>query len=174
MFQRILIAVDESSTSDSAFREALDLAKQNQASLLLLHVLSTSSPAAPVVPTFMPYYYPIVTDAMMERYRERWEEAEKQGLERLRSLADRALRLEIPTEFTQNIGNPGPVICAIAQDWNADLIVLGRRGYSGFNELVMGSVSNYVMHHAQCSVLTVQGMKPRSDAASDDQTASIA
>ncbi|MEO0350033.1 MAG: universal stress protein, partial [Cyanobacteria bacterium P01_A01_bin.15] len=42
--------------------------------------------------------------------------------------------------------------------WNADLIMMGRRGRSGFSELLLGSVSNYVMHHAPCSVLTVQGV----------------
>ncbi len=39
----------------------------------------------------------------------------------------------------------------------ADLIVVGRRGRSGLSELILGSASNYVLHHAPCSVLTLQG-----------------
>ncbi len=38
----------------------------------------------------------------------------------------------------------------------ADLIVLGRRGRTGLAEALLGSVSNYVLHHAPCSVLVVQ------------------
>ncbi|NEO65320.1 MAG: universal stress protein, partial [Moorea sp. SIO4G2] len=38
------------------------------------------------------------------------------------------------------------------------LIVLGRRGLGGLKEMVLGSVSNYVVHHAPCSVLVVQGV----------------
>jgi nucleotide-binding universal stress UspA family protein len=47
-----------------------------------------------------------------------------------------------------------------AQIWHADLIVMGRRGVSGMHELFLGSVSNYVTHHAPCSVLVVQGTSP--------------
>lgn len=43
----------------------------------------------------------------------------------------------------------------VARNWQADVIVIDRRGIS---ELLMGSVSNYVLHHAQCSVFTVQGV----------------
>jgi nucleotide-binding universal stress UspA family protein len=169
MFQKILVAVDDSPISEQAFDEALDLANQSHASLLLLHVLSANDQAGPVIPTLIPYYYPIVTDAVMEQYREQWEAAEKQGLDYLRSLASKAAKRGVSAEFTQNIGNPGPLICQMAQDWQADLIVLGRRGHSGLNEWLMGSVSNYVMHHATCPVLAVQGAKPVSrDAAVDE------
>jgi hypothetical protein len=52
--------------------------------------------------------------------------------------------------------HPGPTICKLAHDWPADLIVLGNRGRSGMAELLLGSVSNYVLHHAACSVLVVK------------------
>ncbi|MCZ8054719.1 MAG: universal stress protein, partial [Microcystis sp. LE19-12.2C] len=47
-------------------------------------------------------------------------------------------------------------ICKVAREENIDLIVIGRRGRSGLGELFLGSVSNYVLHHAPCSVLIVQ------------------
>ncbi|RMG10302.1 MAG: universal stress protein, partial [Cyanobacteria bacterium J055] len=37
------------------------------------------------------------------------------------------------------------------------LIIVGRRGRQGIEEAVLGSVSNYVVHHAPCSVLAIQG-----------------
>jgi len=47
------------------------------------------------------------------------------------------------------------MICELAIDWNADLIMMGRRGRSGIAEFFLGSVSNYVLHHAPCSVQIV-------------------
>jgi len=55
------------------------------------------------------------------------------------------------------VGEPGREICALAQEWSADLILLGRRGMQGLGELLLGSVSNFVMHRANCAVLVVQG-----------------
>jgi nucleotide-binding universal stress UspA family protein len=152
MFQKILVAVDGSVISEAAFGEALDLARQTGATLMLLHVLLPDERSLPTVY----YYYPIVSSSIANQYQERWEAEIEHGLAMLRSLAQRASRLGVRVEFTQNIGDPGRLICEIAADWKADLIILGRRGYTGFNEFFLGSVSNYVTHHAPCSVLTVQ------------------
>lgn len=56
-------------------------------------------------------------------------------------------------------GAPGYQICTLANEWQIDLIVMGRKGHSGLAELFIGSVSNYVLHHAHCSVLVVQDNK---------------
>ena len=48
------------------------------------------------------------------------------------------------------------MICNAAISWQADLIIMGRRGRTGLSELFLGSVSNYVLHHAPCAVLVVQ------------------
>ena len=39
--------------------------------------------------------------------------------------------------------------------YGADLIAIGSHGRRGLNELVLGSVSNYVLHHVSCSVLLI-------------------
>lgn len=57
----------------------------------------------------------------------------------------------------------------MARSWNANIIVIGRRGHRGFTEFFLGSVSNYVMHHASCSVLTVQGPIISTTEASQNQ-----
>ncbi|MEO0355522.1 MAG: universal stress protein, partial [Cyanobacteria bacterium P01_A01_bin.3] len=46
-------------------------------------------------------------------------------------------------------------ICEIAKDWDADAIAIGRRGLGAIGELLVGSVSSYVMHHAHCSVFVI-------------------
>lgn len=53
-------------------------------------------------------------------------------------------------------GSPERSICEIAQTWEADLIIVGSRGLTGIKEMFLGSVSNYVTHHAPCSVLIVR------------------
>jgi nucleotide-binding universal stress UspA family protein len=73
----------------------------------------------------------------------------------LQSFSAQANTSGINTEFTQNTGSPGRKICELATVWNADLIIIGRRGRSGLAEFFLGSVSNYVLHHAPCSVQIV-------------------
>jgi nucleotide-binding universal stress UspA family protein len=73
----------------------------------------------------------------------------------LQSLSAQANTAGVNTEFTQNTGNAGRMICELATVWNADLIIMGRRGRSGIAEFFLGSVSNYVLHHAPCSVQIV-------------------
>jgi nucleotide-binding universal stress UspA family protein len=94
----------------------------------------------------------------MQIYWDRLREQEQAGLERLRSLEAEAIAAGVSTEFTQNLGDPGRLICELAKSWNADLIIIGRRGLSGLGEFWLGSVSNYVLHHAPCHVLTIQGI----------------
>ncbi|MEM9908892.1 MAG: universal stress protein, partial [Cyanobacteria bacterium P01_D01_bin.44] len=53
-------------------------------------------------------------------------------------------------------GTPEHLICDLAHSWNADVIVLGSRGHRGLRELFLGSISNYVTHHAPCSVWVVR------------------
>jgi nucleotide-binding universal stress UspA family protein len=89
-------------------------------------------------------------------HRQEWEKYEKEGLELLRSLCERATAAGLQAEFTQTFGSTGRVICELARSWEADIIVIGRRSHSALGELFLGSVSNYVVHHASCSVFIIQ------------------
>jgi nucleotide-binding universal stress UspA family protein len=53
-------------------------------------------------------------------------------------------------------GHPGMKIVQYAKDEGFDLIVMGNRGLSGISRFVMGSVSHYVVDHAQCPVIIVK------------------
>jgi nucleotide-binding universal stress UspA family protein len=156
MFNKILVAVDRSDMSLKIFEEALSLAKITSANLMLLHVLSQEeegSPEALVYPNID--YYPGWNEQSFKLYQEQWEKFKNEGLQMLQSLSAQANTAGVNTEFTQNTGNAGRMICELATVWNADLIIMGRRGRSGIAEFFLGSVSNYVLHHAPCSVQIV-------------------
>lgn len=158
MFKRILVALDNSPLRGPVFEKALALAGAMQADLMLLHVLSAYEAGSPGIPLRSYHaYYPILDDTSWELYQERWSNFEQQGLEMLRQDVASAHSAGVRAEFTQTGGEPSVVICDVARTWGADLIVVGSRGRSGLAELLMGSISNYVMHHATCSVLVVHG-----------------
>ncbi|MBF2089971.1 MAG: universal stress protein [Synechococcales cyanobacterium K44_A2020_017] len=157
MFQKILVAVDCSEMGRHVFNHALSLAKPIQAELLLLHVLTAEESGSPdmfVSPGLS--YYPVVNDAMLKVYREQWQEFEERGLNMLRSLSDVAQSHGVTTTYRQIPGSPGRIICSMAEENGVDLVIMGRRGLSAIREMLMGSVSNYVLHHAPCSTLTIQ------------------
>jgi nucleotide-binding universal stress UspA family protein len=53
-------------------------------------------------------------------------------------------------------GDPGKVLIAEAEEWGADLIVVGTRGQNAVARALLGSVSTYVVHHAPCDVLVAR------------------
>ena len=159
MYKKILVAMDMSEMSEEVFAQALAVAQQQgKATMMLLHVLSPEEDNSPLpIPPDMTELYPAVgNDFTLEAWREQWEEFERQGLEMLRSHGEEAARMGLNVEVKQISGSPSKNICKLARDWQADLIIIGRRGRSGLKEIFLGSVSNYVLHHAPCSVLIVQ------------------
>jgi nucleotide-binding universal stress UspA family protein len=157
MFQKILVAIDHSEISRLGFEKAIELAKLNHAEVMLIHIVSAVSEGLPTPLYSMPdSVYPLQQEAMIRASAQSFSQAEEAGLDLLRSRNATAMAAGIRCKFAQHIGDPGEVICTVAKTWNADLIVLGRRGRSGLSEFFLGSVSNEVMHHAPCSVLIVQ------------------
>jgi len=158
MFQRILVALDDSALRSTVFDQALSLATNTGARLMLLHVLSAYDENSPGLPVQSYHtYYPVLDSTAWDSYQKRWATYEETGLEKLRQEAAQAQDQNIEVEFTQTAGEPTQVICDLARTWDADLIVVGSRGRRGLTELLLGSVSNYVTHHAPCSVLVVHG-----------------
>ena len=157
MFAKILVAIDLSTVSESVFEKALSMAKLSQAKLMILHVLSQDERGSPILEGITGLnYYEMVELETIKSYQKQWQEYVERGLETLKALANQAAEAGVSSEYSQLTGKPGRQICQVARDWNADLIIMGRRGYSGLNELILGSVSNYALHHAHCSVLIVQ------------------
>ncbi|WGV23857.1 universal stress protein [Halotia branconii] len=161
MFNKILVAVNNTEIGQQVFEEALTLTSSNNAKLLLLHVISPFDDdylAASRMQTDEAYTN--FHTHGVEYYMRQWEALKQKGIEFLTLLTNRAIAKDINAEFTQEVGDPSRLICEMARTWKADLIIMGRRGRSGLSEFFLGSVSNYVLHNAPCSVLTVQGAIP--------------
>lgn len=60
-------------------------------------------------------------------------------------------------------GPPNQAIIQEAENWGADLIVMGSHGYGFWQRALLGSVSDSVVHHAPCSVLVVRTPKEEKD-----------
>ena len=70
-----------------------------------------------------------------------------------------SISLKIPATKVRRImhvGNPGEVICWLAENQKCDLIVMGTHGRRGLMHLVMGSVTEYVLRHARCPLMTIR------------------
>lgn len=160
MIQKILVAIDHSEMSRQVFQEACDLAKTTEARLRLLHVLGLDEENTPGLLSLLD----------TQNSKKRWQEFEQPGLDLLKSLALEATASGIEVESTQLLGGAARRICETAQHWDADLIVMGRRGMSGLHELFLGSVSSYVTHHAPCSVLVIQTASAPIDASAQAQS----
>jgi nucleotide-binding universal stress UspA family protein len=161
MFAKILVALDLSEHSQEVFNKSLSLAQKYEAELLLIHVLSAEEETSPIpIPVNLDEIYPAMGNELtIELWQEQWEAFEKRGLDVLRARTQEAQESGVQSSFEQILGSPGKTICKIAKDRAADIIVVGHRGRWGLSEILLGSVSNYVFHHAPCSVLVV----PTSD-----------
>lgn len=140
------------------FERALAIAKQDGASLMLFHSIPLES--QDINP-----YSNIYGEELLEfsKYMTEQLDKEKEAIQQwLADYCQQATDGGVATEYTYKVGEAGRWIRDLAQSWGADLIVIGRRGLSGLAEVFLGSVSNYVVHHARCSVLVVQKVDEES------------
>ena len=156
-FQRILVAIEESPLDPSVFRAALELAHSNKAVLRLLHCIGNEIVAQPRPSTsFDGNFSPSL---LMDNYETQHIIIDQQiedAQSILQRYAQEAIDQGVPTEFDYLVGDVGYQLCDAAKDWAADLMVVGRQGRSKWAEALLGSVSNYVLHNAPCSVLVIQ------------------
>lgn len=146
--KKIILATDFSDTSKDAGYHALFLAQTYKAELKALHVFDTSAWNVP-----SNYYLAPAGPGGFSGFVEGFEEARQRGKDALTELA-KSFDMEVETIFTE--GDPGHEIVRVAEEINADLIVLGTHGYSGWKRFTMGSVAELVVRHAPCAVLTIK------------------
>ncbi|MGG6294153.1 universal stress protein [Leptolyngbya sp. AN02str] len=153
---KILVAIDHSLLGQSVFEQALDLAVKYQAELMLFHCLTQDMTTGPML---LPGELGLSSHMISQAYQSQQiylEQHTQQLQDMFQHYVQQAHEHGIAAQWLCRHQEPGLGICQAAQHWGADLIVVGRRGRKGLAEAVLGSVSNYVLHHANCAVFVIQ------------------
>ena len=138
-YKKILVPLDSSKRTNYVLEEAINIAKQYDASIVALYILP-----------FSPLSYRDNIIAQEKMYAEA-----KENLAKVKETAKKN-GVALQTKILK--GHPGKLISNFAnQKKNGiDLIVIGSRDLGGFKEMFLGSVSNYVVHKSKVSTMVVK------------------
>ena len=145
MFKSIVVGTDGSETATEAVRQAVDLAKQISAKLELVSA-----------------YEPVSDQRLREERTEvpddvQWMVNPREDVDAtLRDAAELAKQNDVQVEIYARQGDPADAILDVAEEQNADLIIVGNKGMTGAKRFLLGSVPNKVSHHAPCSVMIIR------------------
>jgi len=145
MFKSIVVGTDGSETATQAVREAVDLAKAVGAKVELVSA-----------------YEPVSNQRLRSERRDapedvQWSINPKEDVEAtLTDAAEIARAAGVSVEKFARRGDPADAILDVAEESEADLIIVGNKGMTGAKRFLLGSVPNKVSHHAPCSVLIIR------------------
>jgi nucleotide-binding universal stress UspA family protein len=143
-YKKIMVAVDGSDEAEWALKKGIEMAKRNNAEMVLAHIIDTRN-----FPTIEAYDVTIrdrsetYADELMETYKIRVEEA---GVKEVTTVIDYGSpKVKIPKE--------------IAKKYDVDIIVCGATGLNAVERFLIGSVSEHITRYAACDVLVVRTPK---------------
>jgi nucleotide-binding universal stress UspA family protein len=145
MFRSIVVGTDGSDTATQAVRQAAELARSVGAKLELVTA-----------------YEPVSETRLREERREapedmQWAINPREDVDAtLDSAAGIAREMGIEVEVYSRQGDPADAILDVAEEQDADLIIVGNKGMTGAKRFLLGSVPNKVSHHAPCSVMIIR------------------
>jgi nucleotide-binding universal stress UspA family protein len=141
----IVFATDGSPSAEEAQREAVELAQLFGAPLVVVSVAHVALPAV----GYGGYGFSNVVAELTEAEHKRVEQL-------LTSVAATAEASGVPCSTVQADGFAVEEICRTAQEYDAQLIVVGSHGWGAAKRLLSGSVSTGLVHEAPCPVLVVR------------------
>ena len=145
MFESIVVGTDGSETAREAVRQATELAGRLGATIQLVSA-----------------YEPVPEGRLREERQEvpedlQWMVNPREDVASTLEEAGEALEeAGVDVETHAREGDPADAILDVAEEKNADLIVVGNKGMTGAKRFLLGSVPNKVSHHAPCSVMVVR------------------
>jgi nucleotide-binding universal stress UspA family protein len=145
MFASMVVGTDGSETASEAVRQATDLAKHIGATI---HLVSA--------------YEPVPEGRLREERQQvpddlQWMVNPREDVSETLERAGETIREEgVAVETHAREGDPADAILDVAEEQNADLIVVGNKGMTGAKRFLLGSVPNKVSHHAPCSVMIIR------------------
>lgn len=147
---KILLATDCSDFSKAAVEACRNIiADPKSASVKIISAVERPMPIAAEPFAISAEYYNEIEKAGSEQAKGCVEQAEREV---------RSMFPDVSLNLTAEVidGSPQQVIVGEAENWGADLIVIGSHGYGFWSRVLLGSVSNAVVHHAPCLVLVVK------------------
>ena len=145
MFGSIVVGTDGSETAGEAVRQATELSKAIGAKVNLVSA-----------------FEPVGSQRLREERVEapddmQWSINEREDVEAtLKNAAEKVGEAGVDVETFARQGDPADAILDVAEEHDADLIVVGNKGMTGAKRFLLGSVPNRVSHHAPCSVLIIR------------------
>jgi nucleotide-binding universal stress UspA family protein len=149
---RILIATDGSEFGDAAVAKACQLAAEGtspESRIFTAYEIPSPVMTEPFVP--MPIYSQEVIGELRTK------------AEQIAARAEQQIKFLCPSASVASavvMDEPGSAIVVEAKRWNADMIIVGSHGHWFLGRMLLGSVSDFVVHHAGCSVLIAR--KPQN------------
>lgn len=136
-YSKILVGVDDSENAQRAFLEAAHIAKRNDATLYIVHVVNN----------IMGY---LTEEALTQ--------LEEDGQELCRNLQNQVETLGLKEMIViSEVGSPKQLIAKdLPNIYEIDLVVLGATGKHRLQESVLGSLPHYATTHTECNVLIVR------------------
>lgn len=147
-YKKIVVPIDGSGWSERAIPHAVDIAQNNDAELILLHVFK---------PPASDYVGEIALAGQEEGLMAMREEM-KQKLKALRGQI-RSEKVNVRVQFIEGAGVAG-IICDYINDEGADLVVMSSHGHTGVMRWLFGSVAHKVMQDVGVPVMIVRPEKP--------------
>jgi nucleotide-binding universal stress UspA family protein len=145
MFGSIVVGTDGSETATEAVRQATELANAVGATI---HLVSA--------------FEPVASQRLREERQEapddlQWAVNAREDVDaKLKEAAGQVKDGGVEVETYARQGDPADAILDVAEEKNADLIVVGNKGMTGAKRFLLGSVPNKVSHHAPCSVMIIR------------------
>ena len=149
---KVLFATDGAKQSDSALDAFKQLALNDGDEIKVVSVIDVGMPLAVDI---YGGYLPDTTE-LEKTAKENADKVLDDNLTRLRAICGDK-KIDITSEIL--FGSPESRIVETADEMKPDLVVVGSHGYSGWERMLIGSVSDSVVHHAPCSVLVVRTPK---------------
>ncbi len=145
MYKHILCPVDGSAASNAGMREAIQLAKEMNAQLRFLHVIDTYIPIVDMAGDFNVTY---MIDIMRDNG--------KKIISKANAAAKKA-GISADSKTIESVGGRiAALIITEADQWPADLVVMGTHGLRGFNRLIMGSDAEHIVRNSDAPVLLIK------------------
>lgn len=154
-YKKILVALDRSELGGEVLHQAVALAQKEGSTIMIFYCIPIDSQDLSIYPSF----YGDASIGFSQVIQEHLEKQQSETRQWLESIAQQVQQDGINCEWDWKVGEPGRWIRDMTKNWDADLVVIGRRGLKGLAEMFLGSVSSYVIHHVECSVLIVQHPK---------------